>query len=253
MSILEAFSFLTGLGPARVPSRRATAWFPLVGLALGLSLGGLWWGAGREWPAGVAAASVVVADLVLTGMLHFDGLLDAADGLLAPLTRARRLEVMRDPQTGAFGVTTGAVTLLVRWVALAALAPRPLLLAGLWCASRSAMALTLVTVPYARPEGGLASPFRATGSSLWRTPTPWAGLAGLAVGTLSAAAQAHLGGVNVPYCRLSGAVSVVGAMVAFAAVVILARRRLGGYTGDILGAAGVVGETVGLVVASAHW
>ncbi|MHB1925523.1 MAG: adenosylcobinamide-GDP ribazoletransferase, partial [Acidimicrobiales bacterium] len=127
-SLLGAFSFLTCLGGGRPPSQRATLWFPLVGLALGLALGGIWWGAHRAWPVGVAAVLVVVADLVLTGMLHFDGLLDAADGLLAPMDRARRLEVMADPRTGAFGVTAGAATLLVRWVTLAAMAPRPLLL-----------------------------------------------------------------------------------------------------------------------------
>ena len=253
MSLLQALGFLTCLGGSRTPSRRASGWFPVVGLALGLALGGIWWGAHGIWPAAVGAVLVVVADLVLTGMLHFDGLLDAADGLLAPMDRARRLAVMRDPHTGAFGVTAGAGVLLARWAALAAMAPRPLLLAGLWCASRSAMTVTLATVPYARPEGGLASAFRGLRASGWRTAAPWLGVGGILIGVVLAAAQAHLGGVNVPYCRLSGAVSVVGAMVAFGAVIGLARRRLGGFTGDVLGAAGVMGETVGLLIAAARW
>ena len=258
--LLGAIGFLTCLGGSRSPSRRAVGWFPLVGGAIGLALGGIWWGAARAWPVAVAAVLVVMADLVLTGMLHFDGLLDAADGLLAPMDRARRLEVMRDPHTGAFGVTAGAAIVLARWAALAAMAPRPLLLAGVWCASRSAMALTLTTVPYARTEGGLASAFRGPGAlpgqgvSRWRTAAPWVGLGGILAGGVVAAAQCHLGvrpGVRAG--AVGGASAVVAGMVAFAAVVVLARRRLGGFTGDVLGAAGVVGETVGLVVASAHW
>jgi len=260
MSLLQALAFLTCLGGSRTPSRRAGAWFPVVGLALGLVLGGIWWGAHGIWPAAVGAVLVVVADLVLTGMLHFDGLLDTADGLLAPMDRARRLAVMRDPHAGAFGVTAGAGALLVRWVTLAAMVPRPLLLAGLWCASRSAMTLTLATVPYARAEGGLASAFQGPGAlpsqglSRWRTAAPWVGLGGILAGGVVAAAQCHLGvrpGVRAG--AVGGASAVVAGMVAFAAVVVLARRRLGGFTGDVLGAAGVVGETVGLVVASAHW
>ena len=66
---------------------------------------------------------MVVADLGLTGLLHFDGLIDSADGLLPPLTQARRLEVMADPHAGAFGVAAAAAVLLVRWASLATLRP----------------------------------------------------------------------------------------------------------------------------------
>src|SRR5947207_1032923 len=100
----QALSFLTPLGGARTPSPAALRWFPLAGLIIGAAVGGVWWTAHRIWPAGVAAAVVIAADLAVTGMLHFDGLVDSADGLLPHLPAARRLDVMAAPDVGAFGI-----------------------------------------------------------------------------------------------------------------------------------------------------
>lgn len=233
----RAVSFLTPFGRAAAPSPAALAWFPVVGAGLGLVLGGIWELGWRVWPPMVVAAAVVVADLGLTGMLHLDGLADAADGLLAPMDRARRLEVMADPSTGAFGVGTVAAVVLLRWVALAAMAPSVLLLAALWCASRTVMATTVRLVPYARPSGGLATAFLGRG---WALPSA----AGASVAAMTMAAVG---------AGLAGVAAVVGGALAAAGVVGLARRRLGGFTGDVLGAAGMVGETAGLLVAAGRW
>jgi adenosylcobinamide-GDP ribazoletransferase len=235
----QAVAFLTPLGGAETPSAAALAWFPLVGTGLGLTLGGWWWLAGRMWPGPVAAALVVAADLALTGLLHVDGLIDAADGLLPHLDRARRLEVMAEPEVGAYGVAVAAVVLLCRWVALASLPTAALLLAGLWCGSRTAMAVVVRTQPYARAgagAGGLATAFLGTGAA-----------APLVAGAAGAAVLAGL------WRPLPGVVAVVAEGFTAAAVIALARRRLGGFTGDVLGAAGVLGETVGLLVAAARW
>lgn len=229
----RALSFLTPMGGAVAPSPSALAWFPVVGAMLGLVLGGVWWLADLLWAAPVAAAVVVAADLALTGMLHFDGVVDTADGLLPPLERGRRLEVMADPAAGAFGVGVGVVVVLLRWASLAALAPAPWLLAALWCGSRLVMAVVAARVPYARPEG-LAGAFLDGG----RARVPVAGV--LLVGVLAALA----GGDGVAGVVALGAVA--------AGVVALAVRRLGGFTGDVLGAAGVVGETAGLLAAAAR-
>src|SRR4051794_10335801 len=223
----RALGFLTPLGGASMPSPAALAWFPAVGALLGLTLGGIWWLAERLWAAPVAAAIVVAADLALTGMLHFDGLVDSADGLLPPLDPERRLEIMADPSAGAFGVGVAIVVLLLRWASLAALPPAPWLLAALWCASRFVMADVARTVPYARP-GGLASAFLAPG----RRP-----LAGGIV----------LGAVLVAFGRGDAVLGVAVLGMAAGAVVRLAVRRIGGFTGDVLGAAGMVGETAGLL------
>ncbi|HEY2300870.1 MAG TPA: adenosylcobinamide-GDP ribazoletransferase [Acidimicrobiales bacterium] len=231
-------AFLTPLGGAVTPGPEAMAWFPAVGAVLGLLLGVIWWGATRVWSPGPAAAVVVAADLILTGMLHFDGLVDSADGLLPPLDRARRLEVMSAPDVGAFGVAAAGAVLLLRWSALASLRPRPLLLVGLWCASRTAMAVVGATQPYARAEsgGGLASAFLGR--------PPWIALALGGVAAVAAMAVWRLP---------AGVVALAAACAAAAAVTALARRRLGGFTGDVLGALGVVLETVGLLVAAAKW
>lgn len=233
----RALAFLTPLGGAAAPSPSAVPWFPVVGAGLGLVLGAIWWAADRVWAAPVAAAVVVAADLALTGMLHLDGLVDSADGLLPPLADAdRRLEVMADPATGAFGVGVAVAVLLLRWAALASLEPSPALLGALWSASRLAMAVATRRVPYARPGGGLASAFLDGGR------TPAVPVVGLVVGA-----------VLVGIGRGDAVAGVVGVALGAAAVLGLASRRIGGFTGDVLGAAGMVGETLGLLAAAARW
>ncbi len=235
----SALAFLTVLGAARPPTRNAFVWFPVVGAAIGGVLGLLWWGAAHLWPPAVAAGVVVVGDVLVTGMLHFDGLVDSADGLLAPMDRERRLQVMREPTVGAFGVVVAVVVVLVRWAALAALHPSVLVLCGLWALARGVMAVVAGTVPPARADS-LAASFVDRG----HRGTPW--VAG--VGALVIAGACLLG-----WQRVAGGAVLGAALVTAAAVVALARRRLGGYTGDVLGAAGVLVETVGLLVAAARW
>jgi adenosylcobinamide-GDP ribazoletransferase len=259
-----ALSFLTCLGGPVPPSPRTLPWFSVVGAGLGLALGGSWWIAERIWPPLLAAAVVVAVDLALTGMLHLDGLADSADGLLAHgLDRVRRLEVMAEPATGAFALATVVVVLVARVAALAALAPAPLLLGALWATSRATMALVVRTQPYAR-AGGLATSFggssdhgssdhhgsdqdkpaRSAGSVVATVVVP-----PLALVILAALVSSLTGGIRGGHVL----VAVVAATLAAVGVVRLARCRLGGYTGDVLGAAGMLAETAGLVVAAARW
>lgn len=236
----RALAFLTPLGRATPPGPEALAWFPAVGAGLGLALGAVWWVAGRWWPPAVAAALVVVADLGLTGMLHFDGLVDAADGLLAQRPPAERLRIMAAPDAGAFGIAAAGAALLCRWAALVSLRPAPLLLAALWTLSRAAMAVVVATQRYARgQDGGLVSAF-GPGRAAGRGVVPVAA---------TAVALVVAGVWRLP----AGPVAVVSGAAGASAVVALARRRIGGYTGDVLGAAGVVAETLGLMVAAARW
>jgi adenosylcobinamide-GDP ribazoletransferase len=237
--VIAALAFLTPLGRAREPDRTTFDWFPAVGALLGAAVGVVWWGADQLWTPLVAATLAVAADVALTGALHVDGLADAADGVLPHLDRDRRLAVMTEPDVGAFGVTAVVVTLGLRVALLASLRPGDVgLLAALWCASRTVMAVTARSVPYARGDGGLAAAF------LGRSPVPVA-----LVGTALAAALALTTDLGAAHALAA----VAAVPVAGAAVVGLARRRLGGFTGDVLGAAGLVGETVGLLVAAARW
>lgn len=237
MSIRPALAFLTSIGGARDPEPRMTAWFPVVGAAVGGVVGGAWWLGGRIWPPAVAAAVAIAADLAVTGLLHADGLVDAADGLLPHLSRERRLAVMREPAVGAYGIAVCAAVLLLRFTALAAIRVNPLLLVAVWCASRTAMAVAAEIVPYARAiDGGLAT---AMLGAAWLPIAAYG-----AAGALVAAAVAS---------GWSGVAAIAACLAGAAAVVWLGRRKLGGYTGDVLGAAGLVGETVALLVAAAKW
>ncbi|MHB1088323.1 MAG: adenosylcobinamide-GDP ribazoletransferase [Acidimicrobiales bacterium] len=235
----SAFAFLTVFGRASSPTPTTFAWFPFTGAVLGLTVGAVWWASDRFWPPLVAAILAVVADLVLTGLLHFDGLADAGDGLLAPLTRARRLEAMSDPAIGAFGLVSVATTLLLRVGALEAMRPSALAIAGLWCASRTLMVTISLVLPYARANGivraFLGATSRSRGQRQMLTATVVAGLAVAAVLLFSARS-------------LRGLAALGAELVGSALVAGLSWRRLGGYTGDVLGASGVVGETLGLLV-----
>lgn len=239
--MLAAVTFLTIAGTGSAPTGRSLRWFPVVGALLGAAVGGTWWAASLVFGPVLAAALAVAVDLVLTGLLHLDGLADSADGLLPHLDRDRRLAVMADPATGAFGAAAVALAVVLR---TAAFASNPvevdgravLLVAALWAGSRSAMALVAVSRPYARP-GGLATAF---------------------IGERNARLTAALGlaaalAVAVAACGFRGLGAVAGLTIGAVAVATLAERRIGGFTGDVLGALGVAGETVGLVVAAARW
>jgi len=235
--VRRALAFLTPLpvGATEPPDRRTLAWFPVVGGLIGVALGAVWWGAERVWPPAVAAGIVVAGDLALTGLLHVDGLIDTADGLLPQLDRERRLAVMTQPDVGAFGVAVAVVVIGLRFAALASMTPNVLLLAGVWAASRTAMAVIAGALPYAR-DRGLASTVLG---GAWRP----IGLYGLIA---SVSLGAFAGG------RVTEA-AVTSVFVGAGAVALFARRRIGGFTGDVLGAAGMIGETVALVVAAAKW
>jgi adenosylcobinamide-GDP ribazoletransferase len=231
----DALALLTTVGRrGGALSARALGWFPLVGAALGVVLGGWWWLADKWWPAGLAAVLVVVADLALTGMLHMDGVADAADGLLPHASKERRLEIMGTPDVGAFGAVAVGAMLLLRVFALASMAVSLPLVIALWCSSRALVASVPALVPYAR-KAGIAT-------ALLPGAPAWPVVAVVPALVLAAGAEG-----------VAGAAAVIAATLAGIAVITLARARLGGFTGDVLGAAIVVAETVGLIVAAAKW
>lgn len=234
--MLRALAFLTVAGSGAAPDSRTMRWFPLAGALVGSVVGASWWLAAEAFPPLLAGAIVVAVDLAVTGLLHVDGLADSADGLLPHLDRDRRLAVMADPASGAYAVAAVAIVLLVRTVALGSRPVDVVLLVGLWCVSRSTMALVALTRPYARP-GGLAESFLGD-----RLAPRLAGL-GIVVG----------GGLATFTDGRAGLAATVALLFGAVVVVALAQRQLGGFTGDVLGAMGMVGETLALVVAAARW
>jgi adenosylcobinamide-GDP ribazoletransferase len=232
----DALALLTTIGRrGGALSSRALAWFPVVGALVGAAIGGAWWLTDRWWPPAVAGALTVVVEIALTGMLHLDGLADAADGLLPHATRERRLEIMRDVRVGAFGTIAVALALLLEVSALAARPPSIVLLVVLTATTRAVAACVPGRVRYARPEGGMVSPLTG-GGPVWLLGVP--------------VVAAVAGALLVGRAALAAVIAATAVMVA---LVLWARRRVGGFTGDVLGAAIVVGQVFGLVVAAAKW
>lgn len=236
-ALQEAVAFLTALpAPRSAPTPEALAWFPAAGAAIGAAEGALWRLARRLLPDLPAAVLAVLADAVITGGLHLDGLADAADGLFAHAPSKDRLDIMSAPDIGAFGTVALGLALIGRSAALASLEPSPLLLAALACGSRSAMATSIGCLPYAR-AAGLASAFAGPGG---RRRALRSGLGGLG---LAAAMGALAAGRR-------GLLAVGSGAVAAGAVLLAAKKRVGGYTGDVLGAAGSAFEVAGLLAAT---
>ncbi|WP_126193921.1 adenosylcobinamide-GDP ribazoletransferase, partial [Thermus scotoductus] len=114
-SLVSIFS----LAPKEAPPegfRSGTLCFPLAGDALGRPLSLL---ALLPLPVGLLAALLLACLLLLTGFLHLDGLLDAADALLGSRPRAERLRILKDPHLGPFAFGVGGLHLLLLWQALA--------------------------------------------------------------------------------------------------------------------------------------
>jgi adenosylcobinamide-GDP ribazoletransferase len=219
-----ALSFLTVLPARQVPYQpdglgKAAAWFPVVGLLLGLMLVGVQLLALQLLGPALAAVLVVLAAAVLTGGLHLDGLADCCDGLLVSAPRARRLEIMRDPRVGSFGVTGLVLVLLLKTAAVFSLpaAAPALLLAPVWARW---WILIAAGRPSARPDG-LGSSFAAA-------------LTDRAL-ALAAALPVVLLAVSVWFDARSLMGAALAALACFG-VLRLAQARIGGVTGDVFGA-----------------
>ena len=243
---LESAALLTVV---RVPSRAAAStrgvlpWAPLIGFVLGgiatavAVVGGRW---GSPFVGAVLGIAVLA---LLTRGLHLDGLADTADGLGPLRGRERALQVMRQSDIGPFGVVTLVLTLLLQVGCLAALVAVDDGWLALWTAvvvSRLAMART-----------GLPRVAMAEGSALGRlvagtVSAPWLAVCCLAVVALVAVGS---GGDLALTGRLVGA--AVAGLLAAEVLYRRAHARLGGVTGDVMGAMGEVATTVVLLAAAA--
>lgn len=217
---------------------RAMRGFPVVGIGLGLAAGLIAALALALLPPLPSALIAVMALTLMTGALHEDGLADFADGLGARGGAEQRLEVMRDSRSGAFGVLALVFSVSLRAAALAALPGYGRVIGALVAAaalSRALIPAAMQVMAPARPDGLGAS-----------AGSPDASVAATAAGLGLLAAIAGLG--------LGGAlVATVMALAAGLAVVWLARRALGGYTGDVLGAVQQATETAIVLAAAMVW
>jgi len=243
-SLVVAVAFLTRFPVGNLVScdasdvARSAGWFPLVGVLLGLIYAGVAALCKDHLPLVVVAVLLVMLDALLTGALHYDGLADTLDGFGGGKDRDDVLRIMRDHNIGSFGGVALVVLVALKATAYAALLGRsgwiaPVILIptlGRW-----SILLLAAMLPYARPSESVV---RGMGkrSLVMGTLVLVVILAGSLTGSLSAAASLR-------------ACIAVGAIVAVTFLFgRFCRRRIGGITGDTLGANLQIGECTALLV-----
>ncbi|MEO7162792.1 MAG: adenosylcobinamide-GDP ribazoletransferase [Bdellovibrionia bacterium] len=200
---------------------RSPAFYPLVGLVLGFIVAILDLGLCFLFPLNIASALLVITLMAVSGGLHADGLADTADGFLSSRPRERILEIMRDSRSGPMAVIVLVSVFAVKWAALTELAgPRFWKLILLLSLSRWNVLLSMNINSYARLNGGLANVFirRDSKKSLWITG-----------GLIAICALAYAGVEGVTIFAIN-----IGFAFLFS---YYCRKKIGGFTGDTLGAA----------------
>lgn len=219
---LAALQFITILpiGPRSLYApRQMIAWFPMVGLTIGILLSALDWLTSQIWPAGAAAVLDVAFLALVTGAFHLDGLGDTADGLYGHRGRERALAIMKDSRIGTMALVAVIACLALKTVGIAGLqSDRSLVLLLVPAYARGAMLFGIRWLPYGRSEEG-------TGYDLFNTPLTLGAFAGF-----------------VPLVALSALLGwrMVILNLSFLLIVYLTlgyyKRKIGCITGDMLGA-----------------
>ena len=254
-SLKLAFTFLTVLPmPASVSLgerqwRRAVVLFPVVGAFMGGVLALVDFIArlpGEEWRS-ASAALVLVAYFLLTGGLHHDGLADVADAFLGARGREERLRIMKDSSVGAMGAASLSLYLLLAWCLLALLPLGPgwggYRAASLVCVpsgGRAVMAWLCCRCRYAREEGTAGEVVSYAGP--WELAQVVLVFSVISISSVGLVGSSFTAGLALP-------------LVAFAlaeAIVFYLERSMGGVTGDLLGASGLLTEAL-LLLALASW
>lgn len=235
--LLSAFGLLTRLPLPQTTRHRANAaWcWPLVGLGVGaVALGIGWLGLQAGVAPGTAAALTMGAGVMVTGALHQDGLADTADGLFGGWTPERRLDIMKDSHIGSYGTLALIIVSLALWSALGGLVAAEdwVAIAAAAALSRAPMAVTMAALPNARKAG--------LSSSVGR---PSRGAAAIAV------VLAVLICVGLTQDLRQTLAMVVACAVASLWVAVTAQRKIGGQTGDILGATQQLSLVAALIAA----
>jgi adenosylcobinamide-GDP ribazoletransferase len=240
---LAAIQFLTilplprGLCPGERALGGSLPFFPVVGLGIGAVVAVIDWGLGILFPAGVTSVLAVILLIAASGGLHLDGLADTADGFFSSRPRERILEIMRDSRTGPMGVAAIVCVIALKITLIASVSPpaRTWVLLLTPVAGRCALLIQMAILPYVRAEG-LARIFhqnRSLGHALWAL-------------TFLIAAGGFAG--RIPGL-VAGGVSLLFALL----FTVYVRRRIGGLTGDTLGAACEWTELAPALVASAWY
>ena len=223
--------------------QQSSRYFPLVGVVVGAVAGAVYWAAGLLWPAPVAAIVSTAATIYLTGAFHEDGFADMCDGFGGGLTRARVMEIMKDSRIGTYGAVALVLILALKCTLLASMAPASALAALLLAhpLSRLAAAALIRHLEYARDEGK-AKPLAQHMSG-----------AEFAIGAVCVALPALLIGATGALTWATIGAALFASVTAALWLGAKCQRRIGGYTGDCLGAVQQVSEVAIYLCVLAAW
>ncbi|MFD1912403.1 adenosylcobinamide-GDP ribazoletransferase [Halodurantibacterium flavum] len=232
--VLAALMLLSRIPVFRNPSVNAgrgagAAWaFPLAGFVLGFgaALAG-WLALCLGWPPALAAVVILGAQAMLTGAMHEDGLADCCDGFWGGWTRAARLRIMKDSRIGTYGMLGLGLVTLFRWAALVTI----LETGAIWAPVIAAAVVS--RVPMVALMAGMRN---ARGGGLSHNVGRAASGAALIAALIGLIALVLAGGPVIAPLALVVAVTVV--------LAVLAQAKIGGQTGDVLGASQQLAEAV---------
>ena len=234
-----AISFLT-----RIPVRHkhepsiglAAPWFPIVGIVVGAIVGGVAWGISNLTTPLVGAAIGVLVGVAVTGAFHEDGLADIADAFVGGWTIEQRLKILKDPLHGSYGVAALCGSIVLRVCALSSIAPQKMFTVAIaaHCFARAGALALMLTTSLARHDG-LGSDYV---SSL-RTSRV---ITSLGVSLLIVIALTGIWSIAVVGATIVGAITIRW----------WSKKKIGGITGDVLGAAEQISEALILVALSAR-
>ena len=210
--------------------------FPVVGLLIGIIIAAFDHVMGLIFPPLPASVMTVIAMTAISGGLHMDGLADTADGFFSARPRERVLEIMRDSRTGVMGVLAVVFVIVLKVSVLISLFPpfRPGIIVLMPLAGRCSFVMMMTALPYARREGGLATAFG--GGKSWLNVL-WTSAFLLAAGWLAG----HWMGLAASF----------SALLMASLFSVYCFRKIGGYTGDTLGAGCEITEIIPAIAALA--
>ncbi|MCX6001210.1 MAG: adenosylcobinamide-GDP ribazoletransferase [Chloroflexi bacterium] len=209
---------------------RSIAYFPVVGLIIGIILSLLYYGLHIILPSPVVSAVILAALAIITGAHHLDGLMDACDGMVAGKTKEERLAIMSDTRVGAFGITGACVILILKYAAISS-SLTPAMLIAFPVISRWALTGAILIFPPAKTSG---AGFAIKSSAGW----PGYILATLVALAISIVLNGLVMGTTILACVL--------ALIYFAGLILT--RLYGGLSGDCYGALVEIGEVLALLL-----
>lgn len=238
---ITGFQFLT-----RIPIKTQNQWspdsfsqsvkfFPIIGGIIGLLLAGIVYGAQALWgtnlPMHLLAIGLILIEIIITGGLHCDGLMDTIDGVFSGKPREKMLEIMKDSRVGAFGAMSFCLLIFIKYSLIMDMDSMllPLAILVMPIVGRMAVVVAITLYPYARAEG--------LGKAFYQSAHKYTLYV---AGILSSLLLIPLGKIVI----ISGVIGIAFAFL-FSEYV---SKRLGGLTGDVYGAIIELTEIVTLLV-----